>query len=38
MDGEPMLGTQQASLEVLQGVLQVLIPPGARYLLSSEKV
>jgi len=38
MDGEPMLGTQQASLEVLQGVLQVLIPPGARYLLSSGKV
>jgi YegS/Rv2252/BmrU family lipid kinase len=38
MDGEPMLGTQQASLEVLQKSLQVLIPPGARYLLSSEKV
>jgi diacylglycerol kinase (ATP) len=38
MDGEPMLGTQQASLEVLQGSLQVLIPPQARYLLCSEKV
>jgi diacylglycerol kinase family enzyme len=38
MDGEPMLGTQQASLEVLQKSLQVLIPPAARYLLSSEKV
>jgi diacylglycerol kinase (ATP) len=38
MDGEPMLGTQQASLEVLQRSLLVLIPPGARYLLSSEKV
>jgi len=38
MDGEPMLGTQQASLEVLQGSLQMLIPPQARYLLCSEKV
>jgi YegS/Rv2252/BmrU family lipid kinase len=38
MDGEPMLGTQQASLEVLQRSLQVLIPPDARYLLSGEKV
>ncbi len=38
MDGEPMLGTQQASLEVLQGSLQVLIPPQARYLLCGEKV
>jgi diacylglycerol kinase (ATP) len=38
MDGEPMLGTQQASLEVLHRSLQVLIPPEARYLLSSEKV
>jgi diacylglycerol kinase (ATP) len=38
MDGEPMLGTQQASLEVLHGSLQVLIPPRARYLLCNEKV
>ena len=38
MDGEPMLGTQKASLEVLQGALQVLVPPQAGYLLSSEKV
>jgi YegS/Rv2252/BmrU family lipid kinase len=38
MDGEPMLGTQQASLEVLRGSLQVLIPPRARYLLCNEKV
>jgi diacylglycerol kinase (ATP) len=38
LDGEPMLGAQQASLEVLQGSLQVLIPPQARYLLSREKV
>ncbi len=38
MDGEPMLGTQQASLEVLQGSLQVLIPPQARVLLRNEKV
>jgi YegS/Rv2252/BmrU family lipid kinase len=38
MDGEPMLGTQRALLEVLQGSLQVLIPPQARYLLSNEKV
>ena len=38
MDGEPMLGTQHASLEVLQGGLQVLIPPQARYLLRCEKV
>ena len=38
MDGEPMLGTQHASLEVLQRSLHVLIPPSARYLLSSEKV
>jgi diacylglycerol kinase (ATP) len=38
MDGEPMLGAQQASLEVFQGRLQVLIPPQARYLLCNEKV
>ena len=38
MDGEPMLGTQQASLVVLQGRLQVLIPPQARVLLCNEKV
>ncbi len=38
MDGEPMLGTTQTSLEVLQGSLQVLIPPQARYLLRNEKV
>ena len=38
MDGEPMLGTQQASLVVLQGRLQVLNPPQARVLLCNEKV
>jgi diacylglycerol kinase (ATP) len=38
MDGEPMLGTQQATLAVLHKSLQVLIPPDARYLLSPEKV
>jgi diacylglycerol kinase family enzyme len=38
MDGEPMLGTQQASLVVLQGRLQVLIPPQARVLLCNAKV
>jgi diacylglycerol kinase (ATP) len=38
MDGEPMLGAQQVSLEVLKRSLQVLIPPKARYLLSGEKV
>jgi diacylglycerol kinase (ATP) len=38
MDGEPMLGTQQAALEVLQGCLQVFIPPQARHLLCNEKV
>jgi YegS/Rv2252/BmrU family lipid kinase len=37
MDGEPMLGTTQTSLEVLKGSLQVLIPPQARYLLRNEK-
>jgi diacylglycerol kinase (ATP) len=37
LDGEPMLGSQHASLEVLQGKLKVLIPPQARYLLSGEK-
>jgi diacylglycerol kinase (ATP) len=36
MDGEPMLGTTQTSLEVLKGSLQVLIPPQARYLLRNE--
>jgi diacylglycerol kinase (ATP) len=38
MDGEPMLGTHQASIEVLQGSLQVLIPAHARVLLQGEKV
>jgi diacylglycerol kinase (ATP) len=38
IDGEPMLGAQQATLEVLRGSLQVLIPPQARYLLSNQKV
>jgi diacylglycerol kinase (ATP) len=38
MDGEPMLGTHQASIEVLQGSLQVLIPAHARMLLQGEKV
>jgi len=38
MDGEPMLGAQNAVIEVLQGELQVLLPPQARYLLSIEKV
>lgn len=38
LDGEPMLGSQHASLEVLQGKLKVLIPPKAGYLLSCEKV
>jgi diacylglycerol kinase (ATP) len=37
MDGEPMLGTTQTTLEVLKGSLQVLIPPQARYLLRNEK-
>ncbi len=37
MDGEPMLGAQQVSLEVLKRSLQVLIPPQSRYLLSGEK-
>jgi YegS/Rv2252/BmrU family lipid kinase len=37
MDGEPMLGAQQVSLEVLKRSLQVLIPPRSRYLLSGEK-
>jgi diacylglycerol kinase family enzyme len=37
MDGEPMLGAQHVSLEVLQGSLQVLIPPQSRYLLCGEK-
>ncbi len=38
MDGEPMLGTRLASLEVLQGSLQVLIPPKAWDLLIRKKV
>jgi diacylglycerol kinase (ATP) len=38
MDGEPMLGTQKASLEVIQAGLQVLIPSQARYLLGRGKV
>ena len=37
LDGEPMLGAQQVSLEVLKRSLQVLIPPRSRYLLSGEK-
>jgi diacylglycerol kinase family enzyme len=38
MDGEPMPGAQKASLEVLQGSVQVHVPPQAGYLLGSEKV
>jgi len=38
LDGEPMLGSQHASLDVVQGSLQVLIPPQANYLLSCGKV
>jgi YegS/Rv2252/BmrU family lipid kinase len=37
MDGEPMLGAQQVSLEVLKRSLQVLIPPQSHYLLCGEK-
>jgi diacylglycerol kinase (ATP) len=37
MDGEPMLGTLQASFEVLKGGLQVLIPPHSRDLLFHQK-
>jgi diacylglycerol kinase (ATP) len=33
MDGEPMLGALQVRLEVLQGKLQVLLPPHAKKLL-----
>ena len=38
MDGEPMLGAQQVTLEVLQGKLQVLVPAHARYLLQNDKI
>lgn len=36
MDGEPMLGAQQVSLEVLKRSLQVLIPPQSRHLLCGQ--
>jgi diacylglycerol kinase (ATP) len=38
LDGEPLLGAQQVSLEVLKESLQVLIPPQSRYLLRGQKV
>jgi diacylglycerol kinase (ATP) len=38
MDGEPMLGAQQVTLEVLPGKLQVLLPPQARRLLRNDKI
>jgi len=38
IDGEPMLGAQQARLEVLPKKLLILIPPQARHLLQKEKV
>jgi diacylglycerol kinase (ATP) len=37
IDGEPLLGAQQAVLEVLPQELHILIPPQARYLLQHEK-
>jgi diacylglycerol kinase (ATP) len=36
LDGEPMLGTQHATLEVVKGGLQVLMPPQSRALLFRE--
>ena len=38
MDGEPMLGTRQASLEVIQGGLQVLFPRQSAFLLRDKKI
>jgi diacylglycerol kinase (ATP) len=38
MDGEPMLGSVKATLEVLRGKLQVLMPPQAKHLLKAEQV
>jgi diacylglycerol kinase (ATP) len=38
VDGEPMQGTQQASIEIIQGGLQLLLPPQARFLLYNETV
>jgi diacylglycerol kinase (ATP) len=38
VDGEPMLGAQQAVLEVLPQKLLILMPPQARYLLQNKKV
>jgi YegS/Rv2252/BmrU family lipid kinase len=37
IDGEPLLGAQQALLEVLPQKLHILMPPQARYLLQNEK-
>jgi diacylglycerol kinase (ATP) len=37
IDGEPLLGAQQAMLEVLPQELHILIPPQARYLLQNQK-
>ncbi len=37
IDGEPMLGAQQAVLEVLPQKLFILMPPQARYLLQNRK-
>ncbi len=37
IDGEPLLGAQQAALKVLPLKLHILIPPHARYLLQGKK-
>jgi diacylglycerol kinase (ATP) len=38
IDGEPLIGAQQAVLEVLPQKLNILMPPQARYLLRADKV
>jgi diacylglycerol kinase family enzyme len=37
IDGEPLLGAQQAVLEVLPQKLLILMPPQARYLLQADQ-
>jgi diacylglycerol kinase family enzyme len=37
IDGEPLLGAQQAVIKVLPQKLHILMPPQARYLLQNQK-
>jgi diacylglycerol kinase family enzyme len=37
IDGEPLLGSQQAVIEVLPQELHILMPPQARYLLQNKQ-